>query len=783
MNQTTPLPKESKVTESYAPNVKEKEVINFLSSRIHDMKEYRKQKLPGSNRTWEDVLRDADREYPPHELNFGGVERKRFEADEDAGLRSRLVRVGDDDDWQSNQATPDFYVKVNTALAILVDENPEAVFIPTASKYEKNTELAYANWKNSWEVSGAKQQLKNFIFNLAKYGTAFGRTYPKKIEIEKTIQTEYDKSSGKRKEVKKKLIKFNDLCRASINPWNVWLSEMTRPGDPYSMEDWYFEQEYSLNQFRREFPEEQFPAAAFVREGMKVSPENDQDNQDKLDKKITVGFYENQETDTYAIIVPSSNILLYSSSLPNDDGMLSVWFTLWTLRDDRCPYGIGIYEIIRQDAVMYDRLNNMTLDQLTLSIYKMFFYKGLNTLGENGKLKITPGGGEQVVDPKDITFLDVPGPGNEAWQGLQFLQNRKDTVSGVTQQLSGKFSGNTLGQDMEAKNAALERMKTPLDFILDALQQEAYLSLSWLKQILSTPEILEWSTVEELQAALKEAGLTPDEIDQYVAASGNPENELLFQDSDGTLDENGQPVLDENGQPKQPKRYANVYKETSLSLASDDKGELVESEKNRFYRFGIHIKTERLDWKGIVRVKPQSVLNPSKELSKRLKLELFNLVNPALQAMIANPSTIPVIMPSVKQILKVYEEKPSEWFDEKQLMQLYQTAMQPKETSAPPKVTLQINLKDITAAMTPEQQQVMTKYLGIEPPLFVKADGQGGQAPMQGGDMGTGQQSELPEQISPGSQNSAPSIKRISNISETPARMTDLMQTISGKES
>lgn len=765
----------------------EADVNQFVFDRIHELKEYRKQPLQGTHRSIEDIWTDADREYPPHDLNFGPSDKTRFVSDEDQGLRSRLVKVGDDDEWQSNMSSPDLYVKINTALSILVDENPEAVFIPAASKYEKNTELAYANWKNSWEVSGAKQQLKNFIFNLAKYGTAYGRTYPHKVEMKKTIRTESATGSTKAKDIEKKIIKFNDLCRMSINPWNVWVSEMTRVGDPLSMEDNYIEVDMSLGQFKREFPIEDFPNAKFVKEGMKIDIGKEQ--QEKPKNTITVGIYENQESDTFIMCVPSSKTILYSSPLPNDDGLISLWYAPWSLRDDRCPYGIGIYEIIRQSSIMYDRMNNMSFDQLTLSIYKMFFYKGLNALGENGKLRISPGGGEQVVDPKDITFLEVPGPGQEAWKGLQFLQDKMDTTSGVTQQLSGNFGGNTLGQDMQAKNSAMERMKTPLDYILDALQQEAYISLSWLKQILSVPEILEWSTPEDLQDALKEAGLSPDEIQQYMAASGNPQNELLTQDSSGTVDENGQPIMDENGQPKQPKKFANLHKEVSLSLASDDKGELMESEQNRFYRFGIHIKTERLDWKGIVRVKPQSVLQPSKELSKRLKLELFNLVNPALQAMLANPIAIPIIMPSVKQILKVYEEKPADWFDEKQLMSFYQSSQQPKDSTAPPKVTLQINLKDITAAMTPEQQQVMTKYLGIEPPMFVnKQPGagtspSGGQSTPDGSSGPTAPPPGLPSQISPGSDNSAPSIKPIANISETPSRETDLMQTISGKAS
>ena len=144
----------------------------------------------------------------------------------------------------------------------------------------------------------------------------------------------------------------------------------------------------------------------------------------------------------------------------------------------------------------------MTMDQLTLSIYKSFFHKGTDQLGEDGTLRLQAGKGQAVSDPSSIKWLEVPGPGQDAWRGLQYLQDKRDINSGVPQQLAGKFSGKTLGQDLQAKEAALERMKLPLDYLLDALEQEAYLTLSWLSQILSTPEVLEYSDETDLRAAL-----------------------------------------------------------------------------------------------------------------------------------------------------------------------------------------------------------------------------------------------------------------------------------------
>lgn len=703
------IPTKDTVAESYKPTDKERETITFLTTRIQELKEFRKKKLPAIDRSIEDIWAEVDREYTPHTLQLDN--RTRFESDDDTGLRSRKVSVGKND-WQSDMASPDLYVKVQTALAILIDQNPEAVFMPSSKKYESNTLLAYGNWKNSWEVSGAKQQVKNFVFNMSRYGTGIMRTYPKIIEQTKKVRTEYYPDQPE-KDVytEKRLVKFNDLCRESLNPKQVWVSEMTRPGDYTSVDDWYFEKDFSYSKFCKEFKD--FKAYKCVGRNSKVTPDGETTPEDKTEDTVTVGYYENQVDDIYAIFVPSQSILLYQSPLVNDDGMLSLTYAPWTLRDDCIPWGIGLWEIIKNDTVMYDRVKNMTMDQLCLMIYKMFLYKGTDILGENGELVVTPGKGLQVNDPTAVKFLEVPGPGQESWKGMQFLQEERDRNSGVNAQLTGDFGGKTLGQDVQAKEQALERMKGPLDYLLDALQQEAYITLSWQKQILSTPEVLEYTSPELLVASLTEFGLTPEEIEQYMAEvdNPNPNSELLFNE--------------EPGEDGTQRTFANVYKETSLNLEQDDGGELIESDNTRFYRFGLDLPTKRLEWKGIVRIKPQSVLAPSKDLMKRQKLELFNLTSPYIQMMLAQPQFIPIMLPSLKQIVKVHDEEVKDWIPEKELMALAEAAKQPQEKpQEDPKLSVSIKFETLIPEV---QTTILEKYMGItvEEPLFVDETGAG----------------------------------------------------------
>src|SRR3990167_5974958 len=177
------LTEKSEPKKSYSPSEADQKTIEFLDRRVVEMKDYRQQKLRGNSKSIEDIWNEVEREYQPHELNLSMSSGTRIVTDEDNGIRGRLVKIGEEEGWQSNMASPDLYAKVNTAISILIDQNPEAVFMPDGKRYEKNTELAYGNWKHSWEVSGAKQQLKNFVFNMSKYGTGYFRTYPKMLKM------------------------------------------------------------------------------------------------------------------------------------------------------------------------------------------------------------------------------------------------------------------------------------------------------------------------------------------------------------------------------------------------------------------------------------------------------------------------------------------------------------------------------------------------------------------------------------------------------------------------
>lgn len=613
--------------ETYNPSKDEQVLQTFVQKRKDEMQDFRRSL--GIEKEWN----EADIEYVPHELEFG-TPRKRFETDQDTGLRSRMVPIGDQtQQWRSNNSAPTLLVKIQTAISIIIDNDPEAMLSALSKKYEARTELAYSLWKRNWSITDAKQTLKLFVFDLLKYGWAVGRSYPRKITYKKEILTEYDSENPENnKYEERELTWFNDVARQRLSPKKTWIDEQTKPYDVYSMNDCYYELDYSYDAAEKEFGH--YPNWKHVKPDSRMSETSDSkpattENQEQLSERadiVTIGFYPNRAKDLYVIWVPKDKIILHNCPLPNDDGLLDIWHSMWILRSADSPYGISIWKILKQDKSLYDKWDNMTADQLTLSIMKFGFHTGTSGVLGDGVINIVPGQSKQVTNGK-FDWMEIPGPGAEAWKGLEYRQDQMDDSTGISPTIEGEVTGKTLGEIQIARESALKRMKVPLDNIAWAIEQDAYLTLSWMKQIYSTPEIKEFADMAELQAFEQEMGITNNELFAQV----NPDT----QEPTGGL-------------------TATYLPELSLHLEDRD-GQLFESEQSRFFQVGKDIQAGNLDWKGIFKVIPRSILDNSETIMKQVKIEMANMLIPLF---IQPPE---LVMKAATQICKVNEEDPKDW--------------------------------------------------------------------------------------------------------------------------
>ena len=658
--------KEDVVKEAYAPDGEEKNILDHLKDRVLVLKDGKKRILDGID--FEEIMKDADKEYMPRSLQEktegGSV---MLIQDEIKGMRgSRIVPITgkEGQEWRSDVSEPTLYVKVMTALSILVDQNPEAVFKAVTKRYKNTRALAKSIWQRSWSVAGSKDMLKLFIFNIAKYGWAPGRTYPKIVQRKKEILVELDiKDPEKNKYKEITITEYNDVYREVLDPFRTWIDDKATLADPFSLDDWYFEKDYSKDDFDREFG--MYSNSDKVKFGELSSEKKDEEPANEETKKrsdmITVGFYESKNKDLYAIFSPKDNVVIYYSPLPNDEGMLSLWEAPWTIRDPRTRYGIGLFEIIKNNKVLYDRLDNMDIDQLVLAIYSMLFYSGTNALAGDGTLFVSPGVARQKLPGTTIDQVKVDYSGKGREGAAQQLE-RIDEITGLNKTLEGVVDGKqTLGEVLHAKDAALKRLALPLGNVASAIEQDAYLTLSWASQLYSLPEVMDFADMDELKEFMAENEREPDQINVGV-------------DKFKTFDEMATKFKDEEKKPT--KISADFPRVLELPLEKENAGEegveenrdgvLIESPENRFFTVGKDIPKRNIKWKGKITIVPQSIIAPSQELERQRKSELYNVVQPVVQTIAialaqGQFQTAVDIAKPVVQILEIQDEKPEDW--------------------------------------------------------------------------------------------------------------------------
>lgn len=621
---------------AYDPNAAERKVGAYVKRRTEEMIQFRKSL--GIEQKW----READEEYIPHELDFGTT-RKRFETDQDTGLRSRMVPVGDSSQqWRSAASAPTLLAKIQVAMGIIIDNQPEADLVAMLKKYKETSAIAYSLWKRNWQITNAKDKLKVIAFNQFKYGWVAQRTYPRRVDYDKRVLVEKDTENPENDKYEDRTLEwFNDVDRQPLDIFRTWIDELSKPYDQYSTNEDYYEIDYSYDQFMIEFGV--YPNSKSVEKNSYYDRQKDtgRTNRTQVGREsvnadhkvrqdvVTVGFFESRLKDAFVIWVPKSAIVVYTSPLPNDDGLLSVTHTMYLLRHSNLPYGVSLWEVIRQNKQLYDKMKNMTMDQLVLTIMKFGFYSGTNPNLGDGKIEIVPGQARQLTSSTgkpEINWMEIPGPGAEAWKGLEALEAMMDSDSGISPTLEGEITGKTLGEILHAKESALKRLKTPVQNLAWIIEQDAYLTLSWMSQVYSIPTVKEFTDEKQMMDFEKE---------EQVEHTGS--------------------IFEQKGEDgARVSITASYYPQVALHL-EDREGKLVEGKESRFFQIGKDIKPGQLRWRGIFKVIPRSIIDSSQELVKASKMELANMIMPLL----TNPPEL--FAKPVNQILMVNEEDPGDW--------------------------------------------------------------------------------------------------------------------------
>lgn len=533
--------------------------------------------------------------------------------------------------------------KVTTALGLLIDRNPDFELEEDNPKYSANRELLKQLAKKSFRNTNSLGQLKLSIFNMARRGWFIGRTFNRRLEHQAKFLVGVDKN-GKKKYEEKTVTKMDDVFYMNLSNYNAWLDEETRPEDFFSTRDWMWREVWHIDKVKAMFPEAEFPNMKYVSAGGDTSEIPDYNSTDgnqagsdssaKETKEYLTElfFYENQYEDLF--IVEVNGIMVVYEPLPQDHKRLSVVYGTWHLRNDDNIYGISIIEEMEQDENLANRIINMGMRQLLLTIAPPGFYTGTED-PEDENMKITPGVLRRTLDPKNITWMEIP-QGNKDWMEInQWLETKQDDKTGINDALEGSpATGGTdtafeLGINREA---ALKRLRVPLRSLQTALDWEFQNRIALIQQVYADYKVEHLSSKEEIQAYLDEVKADPEFY--YIENEGEADKEVF---------------------------YAKRYRTVKLGLDQDDKGNYVDSEEEKFF----HIKPEMLAFQGNIRTDISSLLVNSEELEKADTLRLSNIILPMITT-----STPEVAGPSVKQILHVFNKDPKKWLPDAWLLAL-----------------------------------------------------------------------------------------------------------------
>ncbi len=378
--------------------------------------------------------------------------------------------------------------KILIATSVLAGKVPDATVVGDDKIYNK---AAYELWKRTWTLKGGNGQntLERSYQNLLTYGWAAWRTYPRRVSV-------------KRQGIEK--ILFDDVYREPLDPDRTWLGIAQNIGDYWSQFEVYYEKDIPKDDFFKLVPE----ADAYKRrKGFfdmgSPSTESQDENQLLSQNSFTIGYYENVLMNRY--VVKCGKFIIYDGELPNDESYGSILVARCFVKNILDPYGVGLYEMMRGNTALFTYINSLNAQQVEAEIFPLLF--GPQVQNGSNTYRRSP----NIINPKNPgSQIDVIKTSGNVQQGVDFANRQKVAIeenTGVNNIVAGQNAESTLGSTVILKEAALNRLTPPRNSMMNALQTDAHITLSWIEQIYPTDKIFFVDSDEDIATFAK---LNPD---------------------------------------------------------------------------------------------------------------------------------------------------------------------------------------------------------------------------------------------------------------------------------
>ena len=542
---------------------------------------------------------------------------------------------------------------------ILVAASAIAANVPDGDTYSTNKIKARAYkelWKRSWSVSemNGANTLSTSVQDILTFGWGAWRIYPKQEVVDKTI-------NGK----KTKKIIFDDIFREPLDPRRTWLGLSYKVTNNTNRPEVLYEVDIT----KEEYDKLKKRMGKRSKESASVSLEAQKEDSNKSTTHVTLSFYECPADNRY--IIASDSICFYDGEMPNDEVYGGVVVGHAFVADTKNPYTVGLYEMIRGNAAVFNYINSINAEQVVAEIEPLLFASGITGQGDltykrgANKINSLPAGAkiEKMLTTGNVTL------------GINYADKQKldiEDLTGVNNIVSGSSSETTLGATVILKEAALNRLIKPRNSLKQMLENDACIFFSWLEQDQVNPREFIFANEEEVQS--------------FVEA--NPS----FQHEQGENIESETEQYDEFGVP--------LIETTGYSVMSSQKVPLTfdysQEEDNQMQEFGqptVNVSKSSMlssiygmeseDKMGydkvLLKIDANSMLQPSAEIQKQTAMQLYPLIQQAIQLIFGlakqDPIQAVVQLKSLETFLEVQKENIFNYIPKQQYDMIMQGGM------------------------------------------------------------------------------------------------------------
>lgn len=463
---------------------------------------------------------------------------------------------------------------------------------------------------------------------------------------------------------------FDGIYRQALDPRRTWVGASVNVYDRWSRG----EVVYEIDQSAETFLEKHEDAKYFQLEYASTVQETGLDSTQSKDF-VVIRYYENPIMNKYC--VACGNYPIYEGEMPNEDGFGHIMWANCFKNNPNDPYGVGIVELIRGNTEMYDYISRLSAEQVEAEISPLLF--GTNT----GVGEMTYRRGPNVINAKGQgTSIDVVKTSGNVQQSLIYADSQKQKIAdntGINDILAGQAGEGTLGATVIMKEAALNRLIIPRANILSCLEEDAYITVSWIKQTYSVEKIIEFNSSEEVDRFIK---INPGYFVQTIESKNKLDEEDPMSIAVDTVEyrDKKNPI-----KVSYSKKVPLSFDITDDNEEEDDTIEEITTEYSIPSTELFATLQERGHWSDRLQfvLDPTSTILPSEEVNKQRITQVYQMVTPAtaqiIQSEQMSPDLARTMMMQLDHILDVNKESVYDWIPK----DIYDRIMTPKQQTAP----------------------------------------------------------------------------------------------------